>query len=198
MIRFFTQLLIAIIIPVLAGFSFPHRTTEQASNNGNHVYPDHLPNALTGGFGEETCHSCHFDYDINHEGGSLTVEGLEEKYVAGKQYELVVTVESERLEKGGFQMTARFEDGTQAGQFEWTGDRIGFTPSVSDTIQYLQHTAAGTNPTAEKEVRWSFVWEAPRNDSGPVIFNIAANAGNDDLSPFGDWIYVREIKTVGR
>ncbi|MEX0895038.1 MAG: choice-of-anchor V domain-containing protein, partial [Balneolaceae bacterium] len=175
MIRFFTQLSIAILIPVLTGLTLPENKSVPVAS---HDYPDQLPGAFTGGFGEETCNTCHFDYDINPEGGSLTVEGLEENYQPGERYEITVTVESERLERGGFQMTARFGDGTQAGQFEWEGNRLGLTSATADEIQYIQHTPVGTNPTSEKEVRWSFIWEAPDKPSEPVTFNITANAGN--------------------
>lgn len=156
------------------------------------AYPDHIPGRFTGGFGEETCHSCHFDYDLNDERGSLEVSGIGDTYQPGSNYNVTITVESERLGKGGFQMTARFEDGTQAGSFAWSGDRLTLTPLEDNPIEYLQHSAAGTAPVEERTARWSFVWQAPKNDTRPVTFNIAANAGNDDLSSFGDWIYVRE------
>lgn len=200
MIRFFAQILIAISITVFIGFTIPqsHKDFHKKPAAGVSLspvafYPDHIPGAYTGGFGEETCHSCHFDYDINEERGHLTVEGIEETYSPGETYELVVSVESEHLEIGGFQMTARFEDGSQAGQFKWTGDRLILTPGLSDDIQYLQHSGSGTEPTSERKVSWTFEWVAPDQGGAPVIFNITANAGNDDFSPFGDWIYVQEI-----
>jgi hypothetical protein len=196
--RFFLQFLAAIGLPLLIGLSLPENNTSMANtpkilSTDYDGYPDYLPGAFTGGFGEETCHSCHFDYDLNDERGSLTVQGPDEKYTPGESYEFTVIVESERIGNGGFQMTARFEDGSQAGRFDWTGDRLTFTPSVDENIQYLQHSEAGSNLTAEREISWSFEWIAPDNNPGPVIFNIAANAGNDDYSAFGDWIYVQEI-----
>ncbi len=196
--RFFLQFLAAIGLPLMIGLSLPDNKASKTDNlsplSANYDgYPEHLPGAFTGGFGEETCHSCHFDYDINNERGSLTVQGPGEKYTPGKSYEFTVIVESERIGNGGFQMTARFEDGSQAGEFDWTGDRLSFTPSVDENIQYIQHSEAGTNLTAERQISWSFEWIAPNNSPEPVIFNIAANAGNDDFSAFGDWIYVQEI-----
>jgi len=35
-------------------------------------FPDGPPPAHTGGFGEPTCRACHFDGDLNAEGGGLT------------------------------------------------------------------------------------------------------------------------------
>ncbi|MDX1591744.1 MAG: hypothetical protein R3283_07270, partial [Balneolaceae bacterium] len=115
--------------------------------------PDHLDGPFTGGFGEATCHSCHFDYDLNMEGGSLTVTGFPERYQPGREYPISVRIESERLEIGGFQLTIRhLNSGNQAGSFTWNGDRIRFTPesSVGDSIQYLQHSGEGTSPTGDR------------------------------------------------
>ncbi|MEX0646168.1 MAG: choice-of-anchor V domain-containing protein [Balneolaceae bacterium] len=196
MARFFSQFLIAISLSVFLGMTFSGNESEPALENKSYIpskYPDHIPGAFTGGFGEETCHTCHFSFDINEENGGLTVEGLNDSYRPGEQYEIVVRVESEDLGKGGFQMTARFEDGSQAGSFEPAGERLTFTYGMKEEIEYLQHSISGTRPTSDNRVSWSFVWEAPGESSEPVIFNIAANAANDDFSEFGDRIYVQEI-----
>ncbi|CAN5365394.1 hypothetical protein BH23BAC3_BH23BAC3_31670 [soil metagenome] len=193
MMKNLITLVLLTALPFVVGFYWQTPGSADRSFDDSLPFnPEHLDGAFTGGFGEQTCHSCHFDNDLNMEGGSLTLQGVEEKYRAGKEYVITVTVESEHLEIGGFQMTARFEDGSQAGSFEWEGDRLMFTPAVSNDIKYLQHSADGTDPTGEREVRWTFTWLAPE-DEREVIFNIAANAGNNDDSAFGDWIYVKEI-----
>ncbi len=189
-------LLIIIQLPFIVGIYLPEKNTANFHRTSFNINPEHLDGPFTGGFGEETCHSCHFDYDLNQEGGSLNVKGLEEPYQPGSTYEVTVLVESEHLEIGGFQMTSRFEDGSQAGKFDWESERLTFTPSIHDEVQYLQHSRDGTTPTAERKVSWIFTWEAPENRSDPVIFNIAANAGNNDDSAFGDWIYVKELVSV--
>jgi len=43
---------------------------------------------------------------------------------------------------------------------------------------------------------WTFDWTAPAT-GGAVVFNLAANAANDDMTPNGDAIYIREFR-VGR
>ena len=154
--------------------------------------PEHLDGRFTGGFGEETCRSCHFDYDLNMEGGSLTVSGIKNSYEPGVTYEIAVSLTAEQLEVGGFQMTSRFEDGSQAGEFSWEDDQLMFTPSVSDEVQYLQHSTAGNRPTGDREIQWAFSWTAP-SAKKPVVINIAANSGNLDDSAFGDWIYAKEL-----
>lgn len=184
------KLLIIILLPFFIGISMPEN--EIFVNDAAYFNPEQLDGAFTGGFGEQTCHSCHFDYDLNHESGSLTVDGISETFKKEETYQITVTVESEQLENGGFQMTSRFEDGTQAGQFSWEGDHLIFTPSIGDDVEYVQHSAKGTRPTNEREVSWKVSWKAP-DLTRDVIFNIAANAGNDDDSAFGDWIYVKEF-----
>jgi hypothetical protein len=190
----YLKLIICILFPFVVAIAMPANNPEYFPQEDTFDFnSERLDGRFTGGFGEQTCHSCHFDYDINMPGGSLSMDGLPSAYTPGNEYEVTVTVESERLENGGFQMTSRFEDGSQAGSFSWEGNRLKFTPGISDEVQYLQHTHEGTRPTATREVSWNFTWTAPESPDGKVIFNIAANAGNDDDSSFDDWIYVDEL-----
>lgn len=189
----FLKIFTLTLIPLLVGLWLPEREVVMNHHFDEEFNPDRLDGRFTGGFGEQTCHSCHFDYDLNMGGGSLSIEGLPDRYEPGSSYKIEVRVESERLENGGFQMTARFDDGNQAGKFEWSGDDLKYTPNISDDVKYLQHTLNSTVPTGEREVSWKFHWIAPESDSGEIIFNLAANAGNDDDSAFGDWIYVKEL-----
>jgi hypothetical protein len=162
--------------------------------SANVTYPDHIDGPFTGGFGEESCHSCHFDYDINHPEGSLEIRGLNTSYKPGHTYEFEILVSRNDMLKAGFQITARFEDGSQAGCFE-NGNSVIFTPAIEGNVQYLQH-APGT-VTAESGIKtWKITWVAPDMNSGDIIFNIAANAANGDQSEFGDWIYVKEVLLI--
>jgi hypothetical protein len=158
-------------------------------------YPEHLTGAFTGGFGEETCRSCHFDYDLNPDGGSLKITGIPKKLSEKERIDIEITVEREALEVAGFQFSARYPDGSQAGSFDIAGkDRIMFSASVPDSLEYVQHSDAGTDPTDKNLSSWKLMWKVPESISEPVIFNIAANAANGDQSEFGDFIYAREIK----
>jgi hypothetical protein len=186
------KLLGIISIPFIVGVSMPE-TENHDSSIGSIENPNHLDGAFTGGFGEETCRSCHFDYDLNMDGGSLTLDGVPESYQPGKDYEITVTLQAEQLEVGGFQMTTRFDDGSQAGEFSWDGDELMYTPSVTDEVKYLQHSESGTQQAEDRAIQWTFTWTAPEQDGEKVILNIAANSGNYDDSSFGDWIYAEEI-----
>ncbi|MCC5940923.1 MAG: hypothetical protein JJU37_05220 [Balneolaceae bacterium] len=188
------KLLSIVLFPFIVGLSMPIKKSPVIMEIIN---PDHLDGPFTGGFGELTCHSCHFDYDLNMDGGRLKVEGLKDSFERGKSYEITVSIKSDHLENGGFQMTSRFQDGTQAGEFNWDGNHVMLTPSISDEVYYLQHSETGTRPTGDREVTWTFFWNSPNHKSDQkVVFNVAANAGNDDDSAFGDWIYVQELTVV--
>jgi len=156
------------------------------------TYPEHIAGAYTGGFGEESCHSCHFDYDLNHPEGELFFSGLEDEYEAGRKYTINLTVKRKDLSRAGFQMTARFNDGSQAGSFTLT-EKLTTTPNIKNTVTYLQH-AIGEVEAEGGEKNWQIEWTAPDQNSGRIIFNIAANAANGDASEFGDWIYLKEVK----
>jgi hypothetical protein len=157
-------------------------------------YPEHLVGAFTGGFGEETCHSCHFDYDLNWDEGELSVQGIPESIEEGKTYELELIVTRDDMGKSGFQMTSRFKDGRQAGSFQIAeNDRMMFTKQVPDSLEYLQHSIKGTKPVEDGKISWAVVWEAPEKVSDVIYFNITSNAANGDQSEFGDWIYTKEI-----
>lgn len=153
--------------------------------------PEHLGGTFTGGFGEQTCHSCHFDYPLNPEEGSVRLKGLPERYRPGTTYPLTVTVSAPGMERGGFQLSVRHSDSTQAGSFRWPGDRLQFTRG-EETVQYLQHTRKGTE-TEGDTLRWTFEWTAPASGRA-AMFHLAANAGNGDESAFGDLIHTLERK----
>jgi hypothetical protein len=188
-----------ILIPVLilgAGILFSFGETKLVPVYVD--YPEHLVGAFTGGFGEETCHSCHFDYDLNWKEGSLTVEGIPDRVKAGYEYEIQILVKREGLGKGGFQMSARYQDGRQAGSFKVSeNQRIMLTKKVPDSLQFIQHSEVGTEPSEDNHNTWKVLWKAPDFISDSIYINIASNAANGDQSEFGDWIYTHQ-SVVGK
>ena len=155
------------------------------------MFPEHLAGAFSGGFGEQSCHSCHFDYDLNIEEGELELRGLADEIESGKEYELEVFVSRPDLGAAGFQLTARFEDGSQAGEFV-LNEQVILTPNTPGDVEYLQHAIRNIHPDNGSKL-WLFTWKAPENTDQPIIFNLAGNAANGDESAFGDYILVREL-----
>lgn len=191
--------MIRIILPPLLTFlvswGFSTNTPDQEPSHTSTNYPEHLTGTFTGGFGEDTCHSCHFDYPLNPEEGTLRVEGIPEEYESGQSYMIHIYLERPDLVKAGFQLTARFSDGRQAGMFSPQSDRTQFTEQAPDSIQYLQHSGKGTKLTGEESNEWHFKWIAPV-ESGEVQIHLAANAANGDASEFGDFILTREFRVT--
>ncbi len=154
-----------------------------------------LPN-MTGGFGEPSCQSCHFDNPLNASGGSLTLDGVPPQFVPGRDYEMSVTLTRDGLKRGGFEMSARFAEGAdtgkQAGAWRAPAPRLQIVPSKTDpSLMFVQHTTAGTLCSQRGSNSWMMTWTAPAV-AVPVQFNLAANATNDDASPLGDYIYLLE------
>lgn len=155
-----------------------------------------LPN-MTGGFGDQTCRSCHFDNEVNAPGGRLSLSGVPPTYTPGRSYAIAVGLGREKLVRGGFELSARFasgaEAGRQAGMWRIEAGRLQTVASQTDPgLVFVQHTLAGTVAETPGSITWRMEWQAPE-ERAAVQFNAAANASNDDNSPLGDFIYTAEV-----
>lgn len=192
------RLLLLPFITLLAGFLVVHATVAGTSAKlHGKAYPEKLPGTFTGGFGEETCHSCHFDYPLNPGEGSLEVKGIPDSYAADNIYTFVISLHRKELGRAGFQISSRFEDGRQAGSFYIGADssNLMFT-DVNTKVQYLQHSEEGSKTRSQSEHKWTIRWHAPETNGESILFNVAANAGNGDASEFGDFIFAMEKKVA--
>lgn len=156
-----------------------------------------LPN-MTGGFGEPSCLSCHLDNPLNAPGGSLSLAGVPPSCASGQTYRITVSLAREAMKRGGFEMSARFasgeQKGKQAGSWRSLDERVQVVPSQIDpSLQFVQHTTLGTSAPTRGANRWTIEWTAPVAAAGPIQFNAAGNASNDDASPLGDFIYLKEL-----
>ena len=155
-----------------------------------------LPN-MAGGFGDQTCRVCHFDGPLNAPGGRVVLSAPA-AYVPGKAYPITVTLTRKGIERGGFEIGARFTAGPARGRQagSWTAPTDGRVQSVKSqqdaSLIFLQHTTAGSTTRTPGTMAWTLQWTAPQTAGGPVQFNVAANASNDDASPLGDHIYTTE------
>lgn len=145
-------------------------------------YPANPLPAHTGAFGESSCHTCHFEGDVGAGGGSLSLTALPGGIV-------VVRLQHRGMKKAGFQLTARFADGTQAGLF--TADGATYEVTVKEGIHYVSQTDAGNRVTDDAAV-WRVQWEPPAK--GAVRLHVSAVAGDGDESQFGDWVYLAELE----
>jgi hypothetical protein len=158
-------------------------------------YADGAPPGFSGGFGEQSCHSCHFSAEPNTAPGRVSIAGVPDAYAAGETHALTITLERPGLRLGGFQLTARFGNGgAQAGSFSAPpaeSDRVKIEESGG--VQYAGQRTAGAAPVAAGAARWTVNWTAPAS-GGVVLFHAAANAADGDESASGDFVYtaVRE------
>jgi hypothetical protein len=162
------------------------------------LYRDGPPPGFSGGFGEDHCQACHFGDTLNANPGRLTISAPT-RYSPGETYTLTVTLTRPAMVVGGFQLTARFEDGgAQAGTLAVThGDRDRVKVSTDRGIQYAYHQRPGTALTGRNVVRWTLRWTAPPG-GGSVLFHAAGNAANEDDSQFGDFIYTASARSAAR
>ena len=149
--------------------------------------------AVAGRPAERTCAQtfCHTGNALN-QNGMLEVIGVPDIYTPGTTYPLTVRLTSTATQgnisrRWGFQLTAaRFSDGLGSGTFD-TPPELLQQPANFRT--YVSHTLATLQGAAASPVEWSFSWNAPAQDEGPVGFYLAGNAANGDLLTTGDFIY---------
>lgn len=162
----------------------------------SHDYAEGAPPGFSGGFKEESCHACHFHEPPNSGSGRITIEGVPARFVAGERYALTITLAQAGMKRGGFQLTARFQNGgAQAGALaaaEADTDRVAV--ATQSDIQYAGQKAAGSSPGAEDSIRWVLEWIAPAGAEA-VVFNVASNAANGDGSAEGDFIYTASVES---
>ena len=160
------------------------------------VYSEGPPPAHTGGFGEPTCHACHFDNPINDPAGSLELLGLPTRYDPGRTYTIAVVVGHPQLRRAGFQLSARFAKGDsagrQAGLLEPLDQQAVVIEAGEPAVLFVQHTGLGSLALRPGSSLWTFAWRAPSRQRD-VVFHLAANAANDDASDLGDYVYVQNL-----
>ena len=154
------------------------------------AYADGAPPGFSGGFGEGACDACHFHNEINAEPGRLTLAGVPERFTPGQRYTLTVTLARPEMRNGGFQLAARLENGgAQAGTLAAApGEEKRLAVDTATGIQYARQRREGTRPAPPGMVRWEVVWTAPET-RGTVQFHVAGNAGDNDDSVRGDYVY---------
>lgn len=167
-------------------------------------YPENPPLAHTGGFGEPTCHACHFEAEPVADASAITVHGLPHEFVPGARYALEVRFAVPGMRRAGFQLAIRFAEGDsagkQAGSLTATGDRATVAVPDADSlpsVAYAHHTRPGTSLVSPDSAAWRLEWTAPAR-AGAVAVHVAANAANDDASEFGDRIHLRSYLVPAR
>ena len=134
------------------------------------------PPGFSGGFGEPSCVACHLGSDANAFGGRVILEGLPTAYEPGGEYLLTVLLQAEGTVVAGFQVTARFSNGSERRQNAGTLSPVDGRSAVTDSagISYLHQSRAGSLTRSGSGSSWTLRWIAPP-DGGAVTLNVAAN-----------------------
>ena len=108
-------------------------------------YADGAPSGFSGGFGEPSCHACHFHAALNSGPGRVTIAGVPDRFKPGEQYPLTITLTRPDMKLGGFQLTARFKDGgAQAGSLAPdAGELERLRIDVRSGVRYVQPAPEG-------------------------------------------------------
>ena len=156
------------------------------------------PAGYTGGFGEATCLECHGEYAPNLD-GSLVLEGLPPVWSPGATYVLTLVLESEGMERAGFQAAVRSTGGRPVGRLEPVDEDVVVRRPEAGGIPYVQHAPGARWTDGSAVTSWSFQWTAPdgAGATDTVRIHAAANSANGDDSPFGDLVYTVQAESVG-
>jgi hypothetical protein len=161
------------------------------------AYRDAPPPGFSSGFGEPSCHSCHFSREPNEAPGRLVLRGVPERYSPGARYPITVTLTRPGMAIAGFQLTARFTDGgLQAGTLApAASDSSRLAITIDHDIAYAYQVRAGSALAARDTAAWTVIWTAPATGRA-VSFHAAANAANGDDTVDGDFVYTTSTITT--
>jgi hypothetical protein len=159
-------------------------------------YAEGAPPGFSGGFGEQSCHGCHFEAEVNEKPGQLTIDGVPDRFAAGERYLLTIELSRPGMKMGGFQLAARMESGgMQAGTIApGPGETERIAVELQSGVQYASQRRPGTALAASDTARWTLVWTAPMA-TGPVQIHVAANAADNDESIRGDYVYTAVVRS---
>jgi hypothetical protein len=192
-----SAIVIAAIFVAIVGFTglLPSANRVEASASG--PTPAH-----TGAPGENNCTECHTSFPVNSGTGSIAITGLPARYAPGQQIPVTVTVSQTDQVIYGFQLTAIDLFGHEVGTYTLPTQvpmRLQTMTGIVNSSEriYVEHTNDGIVGTFGSNT-WTFTWNAPNHDAGPVRFYAAGNAANSDGSPGGDYIYTTSKTVMSR
>lgn len=156
---------------------------------------------------EGTCALCHFSYVVNDPSGGVTIDGLPGVYTPGEPIDFSVTVFQDGTEgvrkDWGFELTVIDDANRRFAGTLITSDAVN-TKIIDNEVEgstryYIEQTAQGSyfNPQGSDNATWTMTWMPPEEDIGSVTFYVAANAGNGDFTPLGDFIFTANQSVAG-
>jgi hypothetical protein len=143
------------------------------------AYPEGAPWGAARPGANESCATCHFDYEAIADSAAITVTGIPPQARPGATYSLAVEFRDRDATTAGFQVLATSDRG-DGGSFG-TGSKDMETGAGA--IRSTRPSIAGNG------ISWEFEWAAPDQPGAEITFYVAVMASNDDGSPFGDQVH---------
>ncbi len=150
------------------------------------------PGAKSGSPGDnnDNCTFCHSDNAAINKDNLISSNIPASGYVPGEMYIITVSAGHAGSDRIGFEITAENNAAEKMGTFSLiNSERTTFTNNNSA----VTHTAIGTI-ASNNEISWQLNWQAPEQGLGDVVFYVAANATNSDLSSSGDQVYLSNLR----
>lgn len=144
-----------------------------------------------------SCRACHG----NTAGpGSVQVLNFPATYQANATYSLIVRIADSTRSGAGFQASVQSASGAPVGLIQRTDfANTQLNSRVSPTVwRGVEHTGGGVSTAVSNWIslgnaaEYSFAWQAPATDVGPVTIWAAGNAINNNFSSSGDVIYLAD------
>jgi hypothetical protein len=159
------------------------------------------PKATTPSLGQvRYCTSCHSDFAVNPAGGSLVATGLPvAKYTPGQVYNFSIRINHATADRKvwGFAIKAvNTVDNKPVGTFASTNANATVKGTAAAFTTELSHAAAPVTANAGNYTFLNLKWTAPAapvaNETN-IRFYITGNAGDNDGSEVGDYIYTTTL-----
>jgi uncharacterized protein (TIGR03437 family) len=157
--------------------------------------PVNPPLSFTGGFGEPNCGQCHTGTTATS-GSNVMILGTPAIYSPGSTIPIQVQI-TDSAANWGFELSARFTNGSQAGRFTpnntvsvQTGTWKGFK-----NIQYAAQGAAAVQ--SGSSYTFSVNWTAPPDSTGgEIVFDAASVSAPSDPGTAVGQAYVAEARSA--
>lgn len=124
----------------------------------------------------DSCASCHFDADPEMNSAAIRLAGLPQHVEPGRTY--VIDIVFPVAGAAGFMLMASHGD---------------FSAEGADDLEANGGEIRSIAARQGDDRPWRVAWRAPDAGAQEIVFLLAVNEGNDDMSPFGDRIHYRKF-----
>lgn len=179
-------------LPILTTFALSLGFFIGFSGEPSHAFQNNPPTFNASAPGMSSCNGsgCHNSFAVNAGDGSteINVGGPgNTRYEAGETYSVDVVIVDPNAVRFGFQAVVLDASENSVGTLVPADDSKTQTTSGLD---FIFHDPA---QNATENYTYSFQWEAPDEDAGPVTFYATGNGSNGANGPNGDYVYSAQL-----